>query len=592
MRSPLLLVTSRRRPLVRDALSLLVVPCALLGPSCAGESGPPPGYVESSGTAGGDVVITGAGGAGGAGEAGGSGGRGGDGGGGGTGGDGGSGAIGPRYNEVQQKAVHNSFQRDEALLDQLIYHRVRAIELDIHIGKATWPDVPGDWYVYHGGVDTQTTCHRFSDCLRELAAFQTAMPEHEVTTVFVDLKDAFRDNGHAPEELDARLRGGLGDALFTPADLLARCPGATSLGAAVTGACAWPTLAELRGKVIIALTGGDLCASPSTLGAYLGGAALSRAAFIAPNLSGGCTLAAQKTASPDVVFFNMDYGNVARATEAHDAGLVGRVYNGDSAGGLDDQGAWNTARAAKAHFLATNKVNFEATPWAVTHNARGFPFTCFERCDDTLEERARVLGLRVRSGDVWAGRDNLMFLYQEALADTTSWTAQISTVNSHVEPWAKGCLMARTWLSEDSPYFAVCRPADAHVIRTQTRAATGGETTAAEVPIVPADTVDQESVTFLKLDLSGPAATPTARGYASQDGRSWVLIASASFQSPLKYQGVTASAHGSPEPVKFLFGGLTRVGGASVPIELRSFVEQVEFGDCSLAEAFDGVFPQ
>jgi hypothetical protein len=511
-----------------------------------------------------------------------------------TGGGGESAASGPRFNEVQQKAVHNSYDRDEALLDQLIYHRVRALELDIHIGKWTWPEVPGDWYVYHtnGPGLNNTSCHRFSDCLRELSAFQSATPEHEVTTIFVDLKDAFQASGHAPEDLDTRILGGLDkSALFTPADLLARCPGATSLRAAVAGACAWPTLAELRGKIVFALTGGDLCGPSSVLGAYLGqgAATTSRVAFVAPDLSDTCPLSKHDTLAPDAVFFNMDYSNVDKAKGVDDAGLVSRVYHGGATGGLDQEDHWTTAKADKAHFLATDKVNFEETPWAVTHNTLGYPFSCFAGCDPALEEKARILSLRVRSGDLWGSSDHFDFLYKDDESGAGTWTAQISTANSHVEPFAKGCLMARAALSADSAYFAVCRPADAHVIRVQSRPKTGADTSETEVPLLPSDTIVNESVTFVKLELLGPAATPTAKGYASQDGVTWVLIASASLPMPLPYRGVTASGHGSATPVKFLFGDLTKNADSATPMTLSSLPKHTQFGDCSLAEAFDGV---
>jgi hypothetical protein len=556
----------------------LIVPAALLLACSAGESGPgdgPKSGMKAMGSGGVGASAAASTGSAGSGE---------------------NVASGPRYHEVQQKAVHNSYERDEALLDQLIYHRVRALELDIHIGKWTWPDVPGDWYVYHtnGPGLNNTSCHRFSDCLRELSAFQRATPDHEVTTVFVDLKDAFKADGHTPEDLDTRIRSGLDkSALFTPADLLARCPGATSLRAAVAGGCAWPALAELRGKIIFALTGGDLCGSDSVLGAYLGqgAATTSRVAFVAPDLTDACPLSKLDTIAPDAVFFNMDYPNADKAKGAHAAGLVSRVYYGGVTGGLDQEDHWNTARADKAHFLATDKVNFEETPWAVTHSARGYPFSCFAGCDPALEEKARLLSLRVRSGDLWGSSDNFDFLHENDESEQVTWTAQISTANSHVEPFAKGCLMARAALSADSAYFAVCRPADGHAIRVQVRAKTGADTTETEVPILPSDTIVNESVTFVKLELLGPAATPTAKGYASQDGATWVLITSAALPVPLPYRGVTASAHGSADPVKFLFGDLTKNAEGAAKITLASLPKHTQFGDCSLAEGFDGVFP-
>src|SRR5690349_15338941 len=52
--------------------------------------------------------------------------------------------LGPRLDEVRAKSSHNSYERDEALFDQLVYHRVRSIELDIHVAKGpAWPAVPG-----------------------------------------------------------------------------------------------------------------------------------------------------------------------------------------------------------------------------------------------------------------------------------------------------------------------------------------------------------------------------------------------------------------------------------------------------------------
>jgi hypothetical protein len=80
----------------------------------------------------------------------------------------------PAYNAVRQKSSHNSYQRMEALLDQLVYHRVRSVELDIHNGKSGWSNVAGNWFVYHSATDTGTTCHRLSDCLDELRAFHLA----------------------------------------------------------------------------------------------------------------------------------------------------------------------------------------------------------------------------------------------------------------------------------------------------------------------------------------------------------------------------------------------------------------------------------
>lgn len=504
-------------------------------------------------------------------------------------GQGGAGA-GLRYDEVYQKATHNSYERDEALFDQLVYHRVRALELDIHIGKTLWPDVPGNWYVYHADIPTQnaTLCHRFSDCLDALVAFDVAVPDHEVTTVFIDLKDDFDAAGHGPADLDALLLAKLGPKVFTPADLLAKC-GGTSLRAAVTGACGWPTLAELKGRWIFALTGGTACAPGGRLHSY--GAGGGKAAFMAAGVDGTCPVSSYAS-EPDVVFLNMAFSDVASATPAHAAGLVSRVYYGGLGGGLDDQPSWDAAVAAQAHFLATDKVNFEYDTWSTTHNARGYPFHCFGNCPDTLVEGSAPIGTRVSSGDLWGSSDNGAFFSANDAAANVAFEAAISTRNSHVEPWGKGCLMARADASPSSPYFAVCRPSDSHVVRVQSRTSAGGNTSATEVDLVPSDTVDQDAVTFARLEISGSASAPTLKGYGSLDGKSWKLIASSSFSVALPQRGVFASAHGSPEPLRFLFHALVRdENGMKSPLGLADLAQKSLLGDASVGDVYLGPLP-
>ena len=48
-----------------------------------------------------------------------------------------------RYNQVRQKASHNSYQRSEGLADQIVYWRLRGVELDIHNGNQSgrWPPI-------------------------------------------------------------------------------------------------------------------------------------------------------------------------------------------------------------------------------------------------------------------------------------------------------------------------------------------------------------------------------------------------------------------------------------------------------------------
>ena len=72
-----------------------------------------------------------------------------------------------RYNEVRQTSSHNSFQRSEGIYDQVVYWRIRSLEIDLHHGKPFRDALKKDWYIYHvAGIDPDTTVDRFSGFLQ------------------------------------------------------------------------------------------------------------------------------------------------------------------------------------------------------------------------------------------------------------------------------------------------------------------------------------------------------------------------------------------------------------------------------------------
>src|SRR5690242_15217668 len=107
------------------------------------------------------------------------------------------------YDHAVQSSAHNAFEREEPLLDQLVYDRIRSLELDIHASRAGQAAPPNDWFVYHEDIDLpgnrDSSCTLLSDCLRLVSAFHNAVPHHEVVTLWLDLKDAFID-GHSIED--------------------------------------------------------------------------------------------------------------------------------------------------------------------------------------------------------------------------------------------------------------------------------------------------------------------------------------------------------------------------------------------------------
>lgn len=449
-------------------------------------------------------------------------------------------ALGLRYDQVRQKSAHNSFQRDESLLDQLVYHRIRSLELDVHHSASFAAELPGDWYVYHIDiVDDDSHCRTLSQCLGLLAAFQRAQPEHEVLTLWIDLKDPFIAD-HQPADLDARLDAAFGAKLLRPAELLARCPAATTLQQAVTlPGCGWPELESLRGRVLVALTGGDLVPG-SALATYVGVDAGLRAAFVAPDLNSAAAIPAHTEA----MLYNLAVADVGLAAAVRDAGLVSRVWV------LDEAADWTAAEQAGAQHLASNKVNAAEDPWASTANAGGWPFRCLVDCDEPAREPTPIVAVRVDSGDQWGSGDDALFAHLPA-PGVSALTGLLAVPSSHVEPWAKACLAARQGLAADAPYLAICRPADNHPLSVQFRPTAGATTKSSDLSQISG--LDIETPVFARLEL-GPDAL-CARGLGSADGVVWTLLAEQCFAAPLTDLGLTASSHDAGE-LRLLFADL------------------------------------
>ncbi|MCY1056685.1 Ca2+-dependent phosphoinositide-specific phospholipase C [Nannocystis sp. SCPEA4] len=461
-------------------------------------------------------------------------------------------SSGPRYHEVRQKSSHNSFQRHESLIDQLVYHRIRSLELDVHVGKSFESSIAGDWFVYHTDIiDADSQCLTLSQCLGLVAAFSRVVPEHEVVTLWIDLKDGFNNYvAHQPEDLDALLTAVFGEALVRPAELLAACPGATTLQEAVTGECTWPRLEAWRGRVIVMLTGGDLGDPSGALASYVGGDAGARAAFVAPGLSDAAALADH----PEAIVHNLEIGDVTVAQAVRAAGLVSRVWV------ADDEDAWTEAEQAQVHHIATNQINRGEDPWANTAGPQGWPFTCFaDDCGAPTSEGAAIVTMTVDSEDLWDSSDEGLFAGVEIGDEAFTWTAAVAVPSSHVEPWAKACVGARAGLAADAAYLAVCRAADDHPLRVQLRATTGASTEATELTGVAG--LAEEAVVFVRLE--GMAGAACVRGMGSSDGVAWTPIVEHCFAEPLTHVGLLAGSHGAG-PLPLLFVAPTATPGGPV----------------------------
>jgi len=258
--------------------------------------------------------------------------------------------------DVQALGTHNSYHvQPDTLFDASHAYTqppldvqagvgVRAFELDVHLGT------DGVFRVFHlPAIDDVSTCETLGDCLGVLRAWSLAHPCHSPFTVWIEPKDDIDAAveglmplaGHLTE-LDAAITAAWPrDALITPDDVrggYATVPEGVAAG--------WPSLADARGKLLLAMLDGGAARSE-----YLDGA---------PALEGRVLFVASDSATdPFAATFKIDDapGNAAEVAELVAAGFL-VTSNADSAA---DGDATNTARfdaslAAGPHNLASDQV--------------------------------------------------------------------------------------------------------------------------------------------------------------------------------------------------------------------------------------------
>ncbi len=172
-----------------------------------------------------------------------------------------------RLNQVQAKGTHNSYhlQPDEPVdpshfyshqpLDiQLGQQGVRQFELDLHLHREN------GFEVFHlpGGIDSETTCRRLVNCLQIVKNWSDQNRWHMPLLIWLEPKDEEMDSLYPElepiagryDELEAEILSVWPQERILKPDELRRdhqtLPGAI-------GASGWPTLGQLRQKVVFAL---------------------------------------------------------------------------------------------------------------------------------------------------------------------------------------------------------------------------------------------------------------------------------------------------------------------------------------------------
>ena len=172
------------------------------------------------------------------------------------------------FSDVQAKGTHNSYHIEpETVFDashrythlplneQLDTQGVRQFELDIHY------HVEEGFQVFHlPGLDAETTCLQFSECMRVVKEWSDHTPHHMPLMIWLELKDDIDELVPELDLLDGRYEA-LEDAVLeiwpkerivTPDEVRGED---STLSEAITTR-GWPTLRALRGRVVFASAGG------------------------------------------------------------------------------------------------------------------------------------------------------------------------------------------------------------------------------------------------------------------------------------------------------------------------------------------------
>ena len=344
----------------------------------------------------------------------------------------------------------------ERLIDQLIADGARSIELDIHPD----PDNPGKFNVYHTKPGN-TVCTTLDGCLKSVRFLHRAFPQHEAVVVVLELKEIMAptfDAAHTTADLDAQLRQSLGAALWTPKDLLKRCPDQTTLHGCAAKA-GWPANSELRGKVLVAVLGNwDTLAgaqAPADWAHYASqGPIAERAAFpmgsswqrnitdLSENSAPQTSQEELELAWQQTVFLQIEaLDDPMRAPFLKDHGIV-RV---DGASTVDDQLA---RLQVGCQLLQTDQ------PWI--HADRTGPASPLPgvATGTVIDEPENVLQLAALSepGSIYS-KGQLAYVWQPDGASTV-WQA---TLASGIHGARKGCLRAAVSVADQADSVTWCR---------------------------------------------------------------------------------------------------------------------------------------
>ncbi len=533
-----------------------------------------------------------------------------------------------RYDQIQQRSIHNAYQtqfsfgspgKAEQLLDQIIYQRAYSLEVDLFANPTPFScsaSVGPDWWIRHDAASQDSNICTLSDVLRLLRGLHDAQPQHEVITLNVELANGRIGKGslsvfsnYSPQSLDQIFRDYLGNAIYTPAQLLRdNCmPVNTgSLTKAVLqradGRGGWPTTDQLRGKFIITFHGADgrnrdlddlgrFFPKNATNTGYDLPTINNRVAFLLDEFRWNEYTPQQLIDFHPHIVFHAEIPASKIYTARRN--LPGHILRTNESDAPED-----IAKAQKdgANLLMVNIVDTDAYPFARTHNAYLYPFgasvpdangnypvgaACYMH--PSVANKAEP-GYRMRfgdrsGGDIDNGADKFSFAYFDETSSTGNttdvWTAEISSVSSgRVHEFGKGLIMARESLDPNARYFSIGRTADEHGLRVQWRDQFGADRVLREPNVS-----YRENWNFIKMELThfNNGQNTLCRGYVSYTGAegTWIKVGEdVTIYAPLKFKGLAVASNSNGGRYSaFDFINLRRgpVGSARQPVSLGNF---------------------
>lgn len=246
-----------------------------------------------------------------------------------------------KYNQIRQISSHNSYDSNGPKGNVAAQYAMgtRSFEFDLHLsGNA------GDWDVSHyGGHGDYVRTLR--DGLAQLAALHAQHPGHDSITVWLELKDDWRSDGHSPTDLETAIQSLLPGVVYTPGALRAGKPPTTSLREVVDQS-GWPTVSQLKDKFIFVTMGNDDAGA-----AYIASRQVQAMCFVAPEDDLEEKLARPTRTWAESVFFNCHNNDGAMVPrEVYRRGYVSRIWR------VDDQQEYDFAMGSLSHHIATDHV--------------------------------------------------------------------------------------------------------------------------------------------------------------------------------------------------------------------------------------------